>query len=82
MGYIENGAYFWMRAGTGLTCVDEVWKPNGWQIYKSDKGKPYLEGLRVKEADLPPFREDLRAAEAVAAALRAPEKPTGLLPPI
>jgi hypothetical protein len=56
--YIENdNAWFRMRAGTGLTCVDEVWTPDGWKLYEGDRGKPYLEGMQVKESDVPPFRK-------------------------
>jgi len=70
--YIENdNAYFRMRLGTGLCCVDEVWTPDGWKPYAGDRGKPYLEGMQVAEADVPPFPKDLRAADLLAAALRA-----------
>jgi len=50
--YYENdGAYFKGRAGLG--CVDEVWTPDGWEIYRGDQCKPYAFGNRIELANLP-----------------------------
>jgi hypothetical protein len=80
--YFEyDNAHYRKRADSGLSAVDDVWFPSvGWTPYKGDKGKPFLEGIRVPESEVPPFRKP--AVEELARQIEERDRASGKPAPV